>query len=242
MDGARRGGVGRRGLLGVGLLGGLAVPTVGWMAPSYGAPRPISVVTTFSILQDMVASVCGGGATVHSLVGPNGDTHNYLVRPSDAQAVGAATLLVSNGLGFEAWLPRLVEAAAFKGRHVVASTGVEPLMRTAEAGGTATVPDPHCWQDVASARRYVANIADGLMAIDAASSDRYAEQSAAYDERLAALDAWIRAEIDGVPPNQRRVIVDHDAFAYFSAPMAWNSCRYAAASRRASRRPSASPS
>jgi zinc/manganese transport system substrate-binding protein len=211
MAGARHKRVRRRAVLGA-----LAVPTVGWMAPSYGAPRPISVVATFSILRDMVASVCGGRATVRSLVGRNGDTHNYQLRPSDAQAVATATLLVSNGLGFESWLPRLVEAAAFKGCHVVASAGVEPLMRASESGGAATVPDPHCRQDVACARRYVVNIADGLKVVDAANADRYAEQAAACDKRLAALDAWIRAEIDGVPAGQRRVITDHDAFGYFA--------------------------
>jgi zinc/manganese transport system substrate-binding protein len=78
------------------------------------------------------------------------------------------------------------------------------------------VPDPHCWQDVACARRYVVNIADGLKAVDATNADRYAEQAAAYDKRLATLDAWIRAEIGNLPAKQRRVITDHDAFGYFA--------------------------
>ena len=38
----------------------------------------------------------------------------------------------------------------------------------------------------------------------------------AYDRKLAALDAWIRSEIAGVPAEQRRAITDHDAFAYFA--------------------------
>ena len=82
--------------------------------------------------------------------------------------------------------------------------------------GPILVPDPHCWQDVANARRYVANIAEGLKAVDAANADHYAAGAGAYDRKLAALDAWIRSEIAGVPAEQRRAITDHDAFAYFA--------------------------
>jgi zinc/manganese transport system substrate-binding protein len=192
-----------------GVLGALALPALAWTAPLRAAPQPISVVASFSILHDIVASVCGPRAIVRSLVGPNSDAHNYQGRPSDAQAIATAALVVSNGLGFEPWLPRLMDAIAFKGRAVVASAGIEPLVRSA-------VPDPHCWQDVANARRYVANIADGLKAVDAANADHYAAGAAAYDRRLAALDGWIRGEIAGVPADQRRVITDHDAFAYFA--------------------------
>ena len=198
------------------VLGALALPAVSWVGPSHGAPGAISFVASFSILHDMVGSVCGGRAMVRALVGPNSDAHNYQGRPSDAQAIATAQLVVSNGLGFEPWLPRLVNAAGFKGRAVLASAGIVPLMRLTDTGSASKVPDPHCWQDVANARRYVANIADGLKAVDAANADHYAAGAAAYDGRLAALDAWIRAEIAGVPAGQRRVITDHDAFAYFA--------------------------
>src|SRR5437764_8470826 len=193
MDGAMGGRMRRRGVLGA-----LALPAVSWFGPSHGA-QAIAVVASFSILHDMVASVCGVRATVRSLVGPNSDAHSYQGRPSDAQAIAAAALVVSNGLGFEPWLPRLMNAVGFKGRSAVASADVEPLMRLSDSGTASKAPDPHCWQDVACARRYVANIAQGLAAADAANADHYAAGAAAYDRRLAALDAWIRAEIAGVP-------------------------------------------
>jgi zinc/manganese transport system substrate-binding protein len=192
-----------------GVLSALALPAFAWTGPSQGAPQTTTVVASFSILHDMVASVCGSRATVRSLVGPNSDAHNYQGRPSDAQAIATAALLVSNGLGFEPWLPRLMDAVGFKARPVVASAGIEPLMRSG-------VPDPHCWQDVANARRYVANIAEGLKAVEAANADYYSAGAAAYDRKLADLDAWIRSEIASVPPGQRRAITDHDAFAYFA--------------------------
>jgi zinc/manganese transport system substrate-binding protein len=164
----------------------------------------LKVVSTFSILDDFVGEIGGDRVERSVIVGPNTDMHTYQPKPTDARMLAAAQVLVSNGLGFEGWIDRLAEAASFKGRRIVASTGIAPA------------PDPHCWQDVACARRYVANIADGLAAADPANAALYRDRAARYDQRLADLDAWIRDEISKVPPGRRRVITGHDSFQYFA--------------------------
>ena len=183
------------------------------------AEARLKAVATFSILADFVAEVGGDKVEVSAIVGPDTDVHTYQPRPRDARLLAAARVLASNGLGFEGWLDRLAEAASFKGQRIVASTGVP--------GGT----DPHCWQDVSCARRYVANIADGLVSADPANAASYRARAAAYDSRLAALDAWIRTEIAGVPSDRRKAITGHDSFEYFAraygvhfaAPRGYNS-------------------
>jgi len=171
-------------------------------------------VATFSILADLMHEVTGTRAKVAMLVGPDADTHSYQGKPHDAEVVARAPLLVSNGLGFEAWLPRLAAAGKFAGRHVVASDGITPLLWP--PNGPGGVPDPHCWQDVGNVRRYVANILSGLIEVDVANSDFYRDRVASYDERLAELDTWIRSKIARVPTGKRRVITDHAAFGYFA--------------------------
>jgi len=168
------------------------------------ADSRVKVVATFSILGDLVANIGGDRVDVAVLVGPDTDAHTYQPRPSDARTLAGAQVLVSNGLGFEGWIDRLAEAASFKGRQIVAS---------AEA---AQESDPHCWQDVACARRYVANIADGLAAADPANAALYHARAAEYDQRLATLDRWIRAEIARVPEDRRKAITGHNAFRYFA--------------------------
>src|SRR5437868_5016663 len=121
--------------------------------PAAAEPK-LKVVATFSILGDLVANVGGDRVDVAVLDGPDADAHTYQPKPSDARTLAAAQVLVSNGLGFEGWIDRLAGAAGFKGRRIVASAGATPDA------------DPHCWQDVGCARRYVANIADGLAATD----------------------------------------------------------------------------
>ena len=97
----------------------LAAPSV---ARSDG---PMPVVATFSILGDMVQRIGGEHVAVTTLVGADGDTHVYQPTPADARAVSEAAILVVNGLQFEGWLDRLIDASDFRGVRVVATEGVE---------------------------------------------------------------------------------------------------------------------
>ena len=91
------------------------------------ASEPIPVVTTFSILGDMVERIGGAHVSVTTLVGPMGDAHVYKPTPAAARSVSEAEIMVLNGLEFEGWLDRLAEAAAFDGELVVATAGIEPI-------------------------------------------------------------------------------------------------------------------
>ena len=87
----------------------------------------LNVVASFSILGDMVQQVGGDAVNVTVLVGAGADAHVYTPTPADARALSKADLLVVNGLDFEGWLPRLVEAANFDGQTLISTTGITPM-------------------------------------------------------------------------------------------------------------------
>jgi zinc/manganese transport system substrate-binding protein len=180
----------------------------------------LPVVATFSILGDLVSNVGGDRVAVKSLVGPNGDAHVYSPSPADARTLSDAKLIVTNGLGFEGWLTRLVKSSNSKARNVVASKGVKPRKLAGkhahDHGHGPSDGDPHAWQSVANAKTYVANIRDGLIAADPAGKAVYEANAAAYLDKLEALDREIRETIAKIPPERRRIITTHDAFGYFS--------------------------
>lgn len=192
--------------------------------PAHGQQR-LRVVASFTILADLVAAIGGDRIELVTLVGADKDAHTYQPTAGDSRAVAAAQVLVTNGHGFEPWADRLAGAAPFKGRRIVASSGVARDRQLAEEhqhghGGRGHVAragtDPHMWQDVALARRYVAAIAQGLAEADAAGAEGYRQRAEAYDRRLAELDAWVRQSIAALPATKRRVITGHDAFQYFA--------------------------
>jgi zinc/manganese transport system substrate-binding protein len=188
------------------LLAALATPAL--------AQDKLKVVTTFSILGDLVKSVGGERVAVSTLVGPNGDAHVYQPTPSDAKTLADAKLVFVNGLGFEGWLNRLVKASGTKAPTIVATKGVKPR-KMEEDGHTET--DPHAWQSVANAKIYVSNIRDALVAADPAGKGTYEANASAYLAKLDALDAEVKDTVAKIPADRRRIITTHDAFGYFAA-------------------------
>ncbi len=95
------------------------------------AQEKLKVVASFSILGDMVARVGGDRIELATLVGPGGDAHVFEPRPVDAQTVANAQVMIVNGLGFEGWIDRLVEASGStrESCRVVVSEGVETIAR-----------------------------------------------------------------------------------------------------------------
>jgi zinc/manganese transport system substrate-binding protein len=177
------------------------------------AQEKLKVVATFSILADLVKQVGGDRVEVRALVGPNGDAHVYAPTPADVRTLVVAQLVVTNGLGFEGWMDRLVNASATKAAMVVAAKGVKP--RRAEEAQAHGGSDPHAWQSVPNVKIYVANIRDALVKADAAGKATYEANAAAYLAQLDALDQEVRDAMAKIPADRRRIITTHDAFGYF---------------------------
>src|SRR4051794_34961990 len=179
------------------------------MASPSRAADHLNVVASFSILADFARQVGGDKVDVTALVGPDSDVHVYTPTPHDARDVGAARLLIVNGLGLEGWLPRLQQASGSKAPIVVATKGITPRKRGSDA-------DPHAWQSVGNAMVYVRNIREARVAADPADADSFKANAERYLAELAALDREVRAEIEKIPPERRKVISTHDAFGYFA--------------------------
>ncbi len=190
----------------------LALTTLPWaaLARQASAGQPLRVVASFSILADLLRNISGDTVEITTLVGPDADAHVFEPTPADARRLAEADLVVVNGLGFEGWLDRLVRASGYRGPVMVASTGIVPRRLGNET-------DPHAWQDLNHARRYVVNLHQALVRARPAEAAVLQQRAAAYLAELAALDAQARKTFAGIPPSQRRVITSHDAFGYFGA-------------------------
>ncbi len=178
----------------------------------------LNVVASFSILGDMTQRVGGERVQIHTLVGYDSDAHVYQPTPADARTIARADLVVINGFGFEGWIERLVKSAGYRGKVVVASAGVKTLKRTSTGGPAhdeGAGVDPHAWQDLSNALRYVDNIESALAEVDPKGADRYRANASAFKQEISALDGEIRTSFATIPEARRKVVTSHDAFAYF---------------------------
>ena len=212
---------------------------VALLAANTAFAEPLKVVASFSIIGDFARNVGGDRVEVTTIVGPDGDAHAYEPKPADAVAMAGADVVLVNGLHFEGFLQRLVEASATKAAIVELTDGIKTIafeLEPAEAGehhaGEADEDlheghdhahdghdhgptDPHAFQSVANAKIYVKNIADAFCAADTQGCAGYRTNAASYDKKLDELDAEIRAAIASIPQEKRVVITSHDAFGYF---------------------------
>ncbi len=188
------------------------------------AEKKVKVITSFSILGDMVKNVGGDRGEVTALVGPNGDAHVFEPTPADARAVSQADLVIVNGLGLEGWMDRLIKTSGYKGPVVVASQGVKPREMTKEeeeehdpGAKHEHKIDPHAWQNLTNGRVYVENIAKAFSSVDPEGAPIYQANADAYKAKLGELDKWVKTEFSSIPKQKRRMITSHDAFGYLGA-------------------------
>ena len=181
--------------------------------------KPLEVVVSFSILADFTQQIAKERAHVVALVGPNSDAHVYRATPQDAKALKEAGLIVTNGLGFEGFMPRLIKSSGTKAAVVVASNGVKTIEADddhgAKGGHKHSKIDPHAWQSIEAVKTYIANIRDGLSKADPAGAETYAKNAAAYLAELSALKVDLDKMYGTIPPPKRIIVTSHDALAYF---------------------------
>ena len=176
------------------------------------------VVTTNSILEDMVRQVAGDKVALHSIVARGVDPHEYEPKPTDISETTQADVIFHNGLNLETggsgWFSKLIKTAHKKDREQVfeASDAVTPLYLTTNQ----SEQDPHAWLDLGNGIRYVETITAVLKAKDPKHANYYQERSDTYLAKLKKLDAAAKEKFLDIPEKQRLLVTSEGAFKYFS--------------------------
>lgn len=175
------------------------------------AKKPILVASTTQIA-DFARQIAGDQAIVKSILAPGADPHTYNVTPNDVQIVLGADLCIENGLHLEgkSWMATLAKDA--KKPLLTATDGIQPL--SIDEDGQFIV-DPHAWFSPRNAAVYVNNIIKGVTGLDPENKDFYQARGKLFLQQLRVLDAWIKEQINKIPPQKRILVTTHDAFNYF---------------------------
>jgi ABC-type Zn uptake system ZnuABC Zn-binding protein ZnuA len=180
-----------------------------------GGPAPdgdaLRVVTTTTVLADIVRSVGGTRTDVRSIVPAGVGPEDYEAKPDDARNLADAKLIVSNGVGLDDFLNRLLASGG---------GGNTPRLILGEGLPTIDVdgePNPHFWLDPTIVRTgYLPKIVAALSSASPADRLTFEANAAAYSAALDRLDDELQAQVATIPAANRKLVTFHDAFPYFA--------------------------
>jgi len=180
--------------------------------------QKLRVVTTNSILEDMVHNVGGDRIALYSIVKRGTDPHEYEPKPTDITATSEADVIFHNGLNLETggsgWFKKLVETShkQFGKQVFAASAGVTPQHLTTNTKEV----DPHAWLDLANGVQYVKTITKQLQQKDPDNAAYYQKNADRYIAKLEQLHRTAQTKFVAIPEPQRLLVTSEGAFKYFS--------------------------
>ena len=181
-------------ILAVGLM---AAASCGDAAPTSDAGVRVAATTT--ILGDVARNVVGTAGTVEVILPLGADPHDYQPSSRQVAAVREADLVVANGLDLEEGLADVLDGA----NVALVAPRVDPLG-----------DDPHVWMDPLRMAEAARLLAADLARIEPTGS--WAERADAYASQLQDADREIRAILESLPSDRRRLVTNHDALGYFA--------------------------
>jgi zinc/manganese transport system substrate-binding protein len=135
---------------------------------------------------------------------PNTDPHTFEASPSVAQQVGAAQLVVQNGVGYDTFMTTIENAAPNPARKVIV---VQDLL-----GLPDSTPNPHLWYKPGTMPAVANAIAVGLAALQPAHASYFKANAARFIGSLAAWDnaiAAFKARYPGTPVATTEPVADY---------------------------------
>ena len=165
----------------------LAVAALLLAGAARGGNRPAVVATTTEI-GDWARVVAGDELSVHQILRPNTDPHEYEPRPDDVRATSGAKVVFENGLGLDGWMGKVVSSAGGDARVVDLGSSVVDRIPG----------DPHWWHDPRNAAAAVAAIRDALV-----QADPQAARDAAPERRRVPAQACARSTPSSQPASRR---------------------------------------
>jgi zinc/manganese transport system substrate-binding protein len=181
-----------------------------------GGNGQLQVVATTTQIGDWAREVGGDAVSVDQILQPNTDPHEYEPRPGDVEAAAGSELVFASGDNLDSWIDQVVSDGGGDAQIVVLGAIVPERLPGESSGEEASEYDPHWWHDPRNAEAAVREIERQLIASDPSKKREFQRNGDAYLAKLRKLDRGIAACIDSVPPGQRKLVTDHDAFGYFT--------------------------
>jgi len=193
------------------LFAGLAVLIAACSSTTPSTRTQPEIVVTYSVLGSVVEQLVGDLATVRVIIPDGQDPHEFEPSAKDIESLNNADLVVANGLDFEEGLEQTIDRAIDSGVNVfMVGDHITVREMSKEDDHDHGAYDPHLWLSPTAMLEMLPSLAD---AISTATGVELATQLAALESELTALDAQIKATIDGITCE---LVSGHDELGYFA--------------------------
>ena len=167
----------------------------------------INVVSTTTMITDMVKQIGGDKINLKSLMGPGVDPHLYDPIPTDAIALTEADIIFYNGLKLEGQMSS--DLKKLNGIALCSAINKDLIQ------GDESYPDPHIWGNAALWSNCIPLVVDALSEQDSKNAEYYKSLGAKLIEKYNALHSWAIKRVSVISEEARILITSHDAFEYF---------------------------
>ncbi|WP_458745030.1 metal ABC transporter substrate-binding protein [Candidatus Nitrosocosmicus sp. T] len=186
------------------------------------ANKTLNVVTSISPITNIVKNIAGDKINLTGLVPEGVNSHTFEPVPSDIIKLSNADLVIINGLFLEDNMEKVVNESLKNKPDIqllkladttIDSTGwIFDFSFPKEQGH----PNPHLWLNPVNAMKFANLTKNKLIEMDPNNTAHYTENTEKYIALLKQLDKGIKAAVQTVPPENRKLITYHDSWAYFA--------------------------
>lgn len=183
--------------------------------------KPLQVVTSFTIIEDMAKEIGGDNVEVHNLVPTGTDPHEYEPLPEDIKKASDADILFYNGMNLEGgsngWFMKMIDSVNQDEDKVFSLTErVEPMYVGKDQKGVEEEVNPHTFIDPVVGIYMAEDMRDALIEIDPDNAEEYSERAEAYLEVLKEIDKKYEEKINEIPEEKRILVTSEQAFQYMT--------------------------
>ncbi|NKI26667.1 zinc ABC transporter solute-binding protein [Arenibacter sp. 6A1] len=184
-------------------------------SPKKDSNGKLKVVTTTSMLTDLLQQIGGDAIEIQGLMGSGVDPHLYKASEGDVNKLFTADMVFYSGLHLEGKLVEIFEKMEKQHKKTVAVTDVLDKKGLLASEYFASNYDPHIWFNIDFWKEITQYTAQKLQEADPKNAALFAENSARYLEELEVLEKEIKDIIGTLPAEKRILVTAHDAFNYF---------------------------
>ena len=175
----------------------------------------LNVVTTTSMITDLVTNIGGNAINIQGLMGSGVDPHLYKASEGDVTKLSEADLIFYNGLHLEGKLVEVFEKMQSQKKKTIAIAEILDKQNLIGSDYFASNYDPHIWFDInfwIECGRYVNKI---LQDQAPEYAQKFEENWQTYHQKLLTLKSDMAQVIETLPKEKRILVTAHDAFNYF---------------------------